>query len=81
MSGARSDRMAADTTLRGAPHATALEYAGSCDLPTPRARFRLHGFVDPRDGKEHLALTLGDVRGNEPVLVRVHSECKASFDA
>ena len=27
------------------------------------------------DGTEHLALTLGEVAGADPVLVRVHSEC------
>ena len=37
--------------------------------------FRLHAFVDPASGKEHLAVVLGDVTGPEPVLARVHSEC------
>ena len=45
------------------------------DLPTPWAKFRLHGFHDGLTGAEHVALTLGDVSDGEPVLVRVHSEC------
>ena len=35
----------------------------------------MHGFEDPETGKEHVALTLGDVGDGEPVLARVHSEC------
>jgi GTP cyclohydrolase II len=57
------------------PAGAALEYVGACDLPTRWAVFRLHGFVDPRSGKEHRALTLGDVADGTPVLARVHSEC------
>ena len=52
-----------------------LDYVGHCRLPTPWAEFRLHGFVDPDSGKEHLAITLGDLKAGEPVLTRVHSEC------
>lgn len=43
-------------------------------LPTPFAEFRLHGF-EASNGKEHVALTLGDITSPEPVLARVHSEC------
>ena len=59
----------------GLSNSGGVEYTGSCELPTPWANFRLHGFVDVDTGKEHLALTLGDLRGEEPVLARVHSEC------
>ncbi|MBF8179495.1 MAG: GTP cyclohydrolase II [Burkholderiaceae bacterium] len=52
-----------------------LDYAASCELPTPWATFRLHAFVEPGTGKEHVAITLGDVTDGEPVLSRIHSEC------
>jgi len=52
-----------------------LDYIPPCDLPTPWATFQLHAFVERDTGKEHLALTLGDVTGDEPVLARIHSEC------
>lgn len=52
-----------------------LDYAASCELPTPWASFRLHAFVEPGTGKEHVAITLGDVTDGEPVLSRIHSEC------
>ena len=57
------------------PTITTVAYTGACDLPTPWANFRLHGFVDQADGKEHVALTLGAITDGEPVLARVHSEC------
>jgi GTP cyclohydrolase II len=52
-----------------------LDYVTSCALPTPWAQFTLHAFVEQATGKEHLAMTLGDVGTGEPVLARVHSEC------
>ena len=52
-----------------------LDYATSCALPTPWAQFTLHAFVEHATGKEHLAMTLGDIGNGEPVLARVHSEC------
>lgn len=47
----------------------------SCLLPTPWATFTVHAFCDEETGKEHLALTLGDVSDGPAVLARVHSEC------
>lgn len=52
-----------------------LDYTTSCALPTPWAQFTLHAFVEHATGKEHLAMTLGDIGDGEPVLARVHSEC------
>ena len=44
-------------------------------IPTAEGEFWLHHFVDEADGKEHLALVMGDVCGETGVLCRVHSEC------
>jgi len=52
-----------------------VEYISSCSLPTPWATFQLHAFLEAATGKEHLAMTLGDVADGEPVLARLHSEC------
>ncbi len=57
------------------PGPTRVRLEASCRLPTPWGAFRLHGFVECATGAEHLALTLGDVSGDAPVLARVHSEC------
>lgn len=48
--------------------------AARTKLPTPFAEFDLVGFTDAT-GKEHVAMVLGDVASNDPVLARVHSEC------
>jgi 3,4-dihydroxy 2-butanone 4-phosphate synthase/GTP cyclohydrolase II len=45
------------------------------DLPTEFGEFTLHLYHNVVDGKEHLALVKGDIHTEEPVLVRVHSEC------
>jgi 3,4-dihydroxy 2-butanone 4-phosphate synthase/GTP cyclohydrolase II len=45
------------------------------NLPTYYGDFRLHLYHNLVDGKEHLALVKGDIHTEEPVLVRVHSEC------
>ena len=50
-------------------------YVASSKLPTPHGEFEMHGFDEPGTGKEHLALTMGDVSNGEPVLARIHSEC------
>jgi len=44
-------------------------------MPTPWGDFTMHHFYSPVDKRDHLALVLGDIAGDEPVLVRVHSEC------
>ncbi len=46
------------------------------NLPTDYGDFRLHLFESKIDPEEyHLALVKGDVSSDEPVIVRVHSEC------
>jgi 3,4-dihydroxy 2-butanone 4-phosphate synthase/GTP cyclohydrolase II len=44
-------------------------------LPTELGIFELVGFDNDIDDKEHVALVKGDITPDEPVLVRVHSEC------
>ncbi len=41
----------------------------------PWATFELHAFLESSTGKEHLAITLGNVSDGAPVLARLHSEC------
>ena len=45
------------------------------DLPTSRGRFRLHVYEDTIRGEHHVALVKGEVGGDEPTLVRAHSQC------
>ena len=48
-----------------------------CDapLPTKHGTFKMVGFSNTIDFKEHVALVFGDVKDKEDVLIRVHSEC------
>ena len=44
-------------------------------LPSEFGHFRIVMFSNNRDGKEHLAMVHGEVRGASDVVTRVHSEC------
>jgi 3,4-dihydroxy 2-butanone 4-phosphate synthase/GTP cyclohydrolase II len=44
-------------------------------LPTSYGGFRIHAFESLVDGQHHVALVMGEVRTEGPVLVRVHSQC------
>ena len=48
---------------------------GETRLPTTFGEFRAVVYENTLDGASHLALTRGDLSGDEPVLVRMHSEC------
>jgi len=50
-------------------------FVAASQLPTPFAVFTMHGFLDEASGKEHVALTLGEINDGAPVLGRLHSEC------
>jgi len=52
-----------------------IEKAAIIELPTKFGNFQVHAYVDSLEGDTHLALIKGDVAGDTPVLVRVHSEC------
>jgi 3,4-dihydroxy 2-butanone 4-phosphate synthase/GTP cyclohydrolase II len=44
-------------------------------LPTPYGEFTVIAYKSQPDPAEHLALVMGDVATDDPVLVRVHSQC------
>ena len=44
------------------------------DLPTVYGKFRAVAFENTINGDVHLAMVMGDVRTDDPVMVRVHSE-------
>ena len=45
------------------------------NMPTDNGTFKIVGFENHIDGKEHIALVKGDIKGKEGVTVRIHSEC------
>jgi len=52
-----------------------IEQGVEVDLPTAWGHFRAIPFRQKSNGLEHIALVKGDLSGDEPVLVRVHSSC------
>jgi 3,4-dihydroxy 2-butanone 4-phosphate synthase/GTP cyclohydrolase II len=52
-----------------------IEKGETVHLPTTHGEFALTSYKDSINDKLHLALTKGDLSGDQPVLVRVHSEC------
>ena len=45
------------------------------DMPTEYGHFRLIPFRQKSNGLEHIAIIKGEIKSDEPVLVRVHSSC------
>ncbi len=45
------------------------------NLPTGYGAFRIHAYESGVDGEHHLALVMGEWKPEDPVLVRVHSQC------
>jgi len=45
------------------------------ELPTRWGNFVLYALEETADHKEHVGLGMGDLAADEPLLVRVHSEC------
>lgn len=56
---------------------TGIKKVNSTDLPTRYGNFRMHLYksLSEQDGALPFALTLGEFLPDEPVLVRIHSEC------
>ena len=51
------------------------EIPSEAKLPTPHGEFKIRVFHEAETGMDHVVLTLGDMGGPDPVLVRMHSEC------
>ncbi|MBP6115155.1 MAG: GTP cyclohydrolase II [Neisseriaceae bacterium] len=62
-----------DTNVHNQP--VHLTFVAACRLPTEWGEFTMHGFEETATGQEHVALSMGDVGTDEPVLMRLHSEC------
>lgn len=65
------------------PHTPKTLWLASAELPTKFGRFETHVFradaeEEGAQGKEHVALVFGDIRGHAEVPVRIHSECITS---
>ena len=54
---------------------TFIRQISDVDFPSKYGHFRIKAYESTLDGKCHLAIVKGDVRGKKNVMVRVHSEC------
>ncbi len=52
-----------------------VDRVASAQLPTEFGNFTAHVYECPSQNREHLALVMGKVSPDRPVLVRVHSQC------
>ena len=50
------------------------KFASESKLPTKFGEFTISTFEEPC-GKDHIALTIGDIQDEDTVMCRVHSEC------
>jgi 3,4-dihydroxy 2-butanone 4-phosphate synthase/GTP cyclohydrolase II len=56
-------------------HEILVKRVAVAEMPTEWGEFKLYGYDNELDDKEHLALVKGDIEGKENVLTRLHSEC------
>ena len=56
-------------------HEKLVHRVAEAKMPTKYGKFRAIGYKSDIDTDEQLALVMGDISTEEPVLVRVHSEC------
>jgi 3,4-dihydroxy 2-butanone 4-phosphate synthase/GTP cyclohydrolase II len=54
---------------------TLVERTAQARLPTRHGEFVAHVYRSLDDGTEHVALVMGELRDQQAVLVRIHSEC------
>lgn len=56
-------------------HERLVKRVAEARMPTPYGEFRIIGYENQVDQREHVALVKGDIAGKQDVLVRMHSEC------
>lgn len=56
-------------------HETLVKEVASPRLPTEYGEFRIHAYRSDVTGDENVALVMGEIDPEEPILVRVHSQC------
>lgn len=56
-------------------HDPIIQRATETILPTVHGTFRMVGYENRVTGEHHVALVFGELNPDEPILVRVHSEC------
>ena len=52
-----------------------IKFVEASELPSEIANFKVHAFTEKQSEKDHLAITLGDIKLSDSVLTRIHSQC------
>ena len=52
-----------------------INFVEESELPSEIANFKVHAFTEKQSEKDHLAITLGDIKLSDSVLTRIHSQC------
>ena len=52
-----------------------IKFVEASELPSEIANFKVHAFTEKQSEKDHLAITLGDIKLSYSVLTRIHSQC------
>ena len=52
-----------------------IERVTSAKMPTKYGEFTIYGYQNKLNGEHHVALVMGSIEQDQPVLTRVHSEC------
>lgn len=56
-------------------HKQKVQFSNTAKLPTKYGVFNIVSFKSEQDPKEHLIVSMGNLRAKDDVLIRVHSEC------
>lgn len=56
-------------------HKQKVQFSNTAKLPTKYGVFNIVSFKSEQDFKEHLIVSMGNLRAKDDVLIRVHSEC------
>jgi 3,4-dihydroxy 2-butanone 4-phosphate synthase/GTP cyclohydrolase II len=56
-------------------HEKLVKCVAEAKLPTKYGEFKILAYKSDMDADQHVALVMGEIESDEPVLVRVHSEC------
>jgi 3,4-dihydroxy 2-butanone 4-phosphate synthase/GTP cyclohydrolase II len=56
-------------------HERLIRKVAEASLPTHYGPFRIHAFESLLDSQHHVALVMGEIRPEDEVIVRVHSQC------
>ena len=52
-----------------------IKFVEVSELPSEIANFKVHAFTEKQSEKDHLAITLGDIKLSDSILTRIHSQC------